>query len=61
MPPTYIVDDIRRILLRGASLRDVAPDLAIVLSLATIIAVLAVVVFRYLETSARRSGMLGRF
>jgi len=61
MPPTYIVDDIRRILLRGASLRDVASDLAIVLSLATIIAVLAVVVFRYLETSARRSGMLGRF
>jgi len=61
MPPTYIVDDIRRILLRGASLPDVAPDLAIVLSLATIIAVLAVVVFRYLETSARRSGMLGRF
>ena len=61
MPPTYIVDDIRRILLRSAGLTDVAPHHAIVLSLATLIAVLAVVVFRYLEASARRSGMLGRF
>jgi ABC-2 type transport system permease protein len=61
MPPTYIVDDIRRVLLRGDSLADVAGDMAIVLGLGALTALLAVGVFRYLETSARRSGMLGRF
>ena len=61
MPPTYIVDDIRRVLLRGDTIADVAGDIALVLSLAVLTAILAVVVFRYLETSARRTGMLGRF
>ena len=61
MPPTYIVDDIRRVLLRGDTIADVAGDVAIVLSLAVLTAVLAVAVFRYLERSARVTGMLGRF
>jgi ABC-2 type transport system permease protein len=61
MPPTYIVEDLRRVLLGGASLGEVAPHMAIVLAIAMLTAVLAVVVFRALETSARRSGMLGRF
>jgi ABC-2 type transport system permease protein len=61
MPPTYIVDDIRRVLLRDETIADVAGDIAIVLSLAALTAILAVAVFRYLETSARRTGMLGRF
>jgi ABC-2 type transport system permease protein len=61
LPPTYIVDDIRRVLLRGADLGGVAPDIVIVLTLAMVTAVLAVLVFRFLETSARRSGMLSRF
>jgi ABC-2 type transport system permease protein len=61
LPPTYIVDDIRRVLLQGETIVDVAGDVAIVLSLAALTAILAMVVFRYLETSARRSGMLGRF
>jgi ABC-2 type transport system permease protein len=61
MPPTYIVDDIRRVLLRGDTIADVAGDVAIVLGLAALTAILAVAVFRYLETSARRTGMLGRF
>jgi ABC-2 type transport system permease protein len=61
MPPTYIVDDIRRLLLRGASLGEMVPHIAIVLSLASLTALLAIFVFRYLETSARRTGMLGRF
>ena len=61
MPPTYIVEDLRRILLRGANLADVGPHIAIVLTIAALIALLAVFVFRALETSARRSGMLGRF
>ena len=61
MPPTYIVDDIRRLLLQGATLSELFPHIAIVLSIASLVALLAVFVFRYLETSARRTGMLGRF
>jgi len=61
MPPTYIVEDLRRLLLGGAGLGEVAPHIAIVLTIATLTALLAIVVFRALETSARRSGMLGRF
>jgi ABC-2 type transport system permease protein len=61
LPPTYIVDDIRRIILRGANLGDVAGDITIVLSIAAITAVLAIIVFRFMEDGARRSGMLGRF
>ena len=61
LPPTYIVDDIRRILLRGETIADVAGDVAIVLSLAVVTGILAVAVFRYLEMSARRTGMLGQF
>jgi hypothetical protein len=61
MPPTYIVDDIRRVLLLDETIFDVAGDIAIVVILAALTAILAVAVFRYLETSARRTGMLGRF
>jgi ABC-2 type transport system permease protein len=61
MPPTYIVDDIRRLLLQGAGLGEMVPHIVIVLSIASLTALLAIVVFRYLETSARRTGMLGRF
>ena len=61
MPPTYIVEDLRRVLLQGAGLGEVAPHIAIVLTIAMLTALLAIGVFRFLETSARRSGMLGRF
>ena len=61
MPPTYIVEDLRRVLLQGAGLAEVAPHVAIVLTIAMLTALLAIAVFRFLETSARRSGMLSRF
>jgi ABC-2 type transport system permease protein len=61
MPPTYIVDDIRRLLLQGAGLGEMVPHIVIVLSIASLTALLAIFVFRYLETSARHTGMLGRF
>ena len=60
-PPTYVVDDIRRVLLRGATLWDLRADIAIQLGLAAAIAGLAIVTFKRLEASARRSGMLGRY
>jgi len=61
MPPTYIVDDLRRVLLQGDTIAGVFGDIALVMSLAVLTAFLAIAVFRYLELSARRTGMLGRF
>jgi hypothetical protein len=55
------VEDVRQVLLRGANLASIGPHIAIVLTLAALTAMLAVFVFRWLETSARRTGMLGRF
>src|SRR5947209_15184717 len=46
LPPTYIVEDVRRVILRGAGLGDVWSDSLTVLALAALTAVLAVVVFR---------------
>lgn len=61
MPPTYIVDGIRRVLIAGASLGDLIGELAILLALGAAIAALAVLVFRAMESAARRTGMLGRY
>jgi ABC-2 type transport system permease protein len=61
LPPTYIVQDIRAVLLQGLGLGDIALDLAITMGLTALLAVLAIVTFRYLERSARRNGMLGRY
>jgi len=61
LPPTYTVADTRAVLLRGEGLGAVAGDLAFVVALTVIIAALAALVFRWLDRSARRSGMLGRY
>jgi ABC-2 type transport system permease protein len=61
MPPTYIVDGMRNALLRSASPADLLPAAASLVGLAIAFTVLAIVVFRWLEASARRSGMLGRY
>jgi ABC-2 type transport system permease protein len=61
MPPTYIVDAMRGALLRSATVADLVPAAASLIGLAAAFAILAVVVFRWLEASARRSGMLGRY
>ena len=61
LPPTYIVEDMRQVLLRGAGIADVLGDVVVVLALASVIGAFAIAVFRYLESSARRTGMLGRF
>jgi ABC-2 type transport system permease protein len=61
MPPTYIVNSMRNALLRSASPADLGPAVASLIGLAIVFTVLAVVVFRWLEACARRSGMLGRY
>jgi ABC-2 type transport system permease protein len=61
LPPTYIVQDIRAVLLRGLGLGDIAGDLAITVGLSALLAAFAVATFRVLERSARRNGMLSRY
>lgn len=61
LPPTYIVDDVRRVLLAGAGLDTVAADLMVVVGLTVAIAVLAAVVYRWIESGARRTGMLSQY
>jgi ABC-2 type transport system permease protein len=61
LPPTYIVQDIRAVLLRGLGLGDIAGDLAITVALSVLLAAFAIATFRVLERSARRNGMLGRY
>ena len=61
LPPTYIVSDIRGAILRDVAVPGIVPDLAVVIGLTGITGVLAILLFRYLESSARRTGMLGRY
>jgi ABC-2 type transport system permease protein len=61
LPPTYIVQDIRAVLLRGLGLGDIAGDIAITVGLSALLAAFAIATFRILERSARRNGMLGRY
>jgi ABC-2 type transport system permease protein len=61
MPPTHIVDGMRNALLKAAGPVDLLPAAASLIGLAFVFGGLAIVVFRWLEASARRSGMLGRY
>lgn len=61
MPPTYVVGAMRAVLLSGAGPLDILPALGILVVLALVLGVFAIVLFRALEASARRTGMLGRY
>jgi ABC-2 type transport system permease protein len=61
MPPTHIVAAIRDVLLRGATPLDLVPTVAVLAGLAVAFGAFAILLFRALEASARRSGMLGRY
>lgn len=61
MPPTYLVAAMRDALLKGATPLDLAPAAGMLLLLSVVFGVVAVVFFRILEASARRTGMLGRY
>jgi len=61
LPPTYIVHDVRRVLLGGAPLEAVAGDLAILVGLAAFLAVLAALLYRWIERDARRTGALSSY
>jgi ABC-2 type transport system permease protein len=61
MPPTYVVAGMRDALLKGASPLDLAPAAGILAVLAVGFGAFAIFIFRVLEASARRTGMLGRY
>ncbi len=61
LPPTYLIADLRAVLLTGADLVELVPDLAILLGLGVLLCVLAVVAFRRTEAYARRGGSLAQY
>jgi ABC-2 type transport system permease protein len=61
LPPTYLIGDLRRVLLAGADLARLVPDLAILLALGLFLCGLAIVAFRRTERYARRGGSLASY
>lgn len=61
LPPTYVVSDIRAVLLARIGLGGIALDLVFLLGAAVLVSLAAAALFRVLERSARRTGMLGGY
>jgi ABC-2 type transport system permease protein len=61
LPPTYIVGDIRSVLLAGAGLGAIAAHLALVVGLTALIGAAAVALYGWIERAARRTGMLSQY
>lgn len=61
LPPTYIVDDLRRVLLAGSPLSAISGDLLMILGLTVAFGAVAIGVYRWTELYARRTGALGRY
>jgi ABC-2 type transport system permease protein len=61
LPPTYLIADLRSVLLAGAGLGAVVGDLAILAGMGVVLALLAVVAFRRTEQYARRGGRLAQY
>ena len=61
LPPTYLIADMRAVLLAGAGMGRIVGDLAILAVMGAILAVVAVVAFRHTELHARRGGRLAQY
>ena len=61
MPPTYIVSDMRQVLLGGRSLADIGADLAFLVACGVLLCLAGAAVFRWTERAAKRTGMLSRY
>ncbi|HSK94638.1 MAG TPA: ABC transporter permease [Candidatus Angelobacter sp.] len=61
LPPTYLIADLREVLLIGSGLGSVAGDLAILAAMGLVLGALAVMAFRRTERHARRGGRLAQY
>jgi ABC-2 type transport system permease protein len=61
LPPTYLIADLRSVLLAGAEIGQVVGDLAILAAMGVVLAILAYVAFRRTELHARRGGRLAQY
>jgi ABC-2 type transport system permease protein len=61
LPPTYLIADLRAVMLNGVGLGRLLGDFAILLGMGAVLAVLAVAAFRNTEQYARRGGRLAQY
>ena len=61
LPPTYLIADLRAVLLAGVDIGRVLGDLGVMTAMGAVLAVLAVVAFRRTEQYARRGGQLAQY
>jgi ABC-2 type transport system permease protein len=61
LPPTYLIGDLRNVLLTGSDLASVAPGLVMMVALGIGLCGFAIVAFRRTERYARRGGSLAQY
>ncbi|HEX6475250.1 MAG TPA: ABC transporter permease [Candidatus Limnocylindria bacterium] len=61
LPPTYLIGDLRAVLLKGADFVTIVPELAILAALGLALCGFAVVAFRRTERFARQGGTLAQY
>ena len=61
LPPTYLIADLRAVLLEGAAIGAIVGNMAILAGMGAVLAIVAVVVFRRTEQHARRGGRLAQY
>ena len=61
LPPTYLIVDLRAVLLTGAGIGQIVGDLAILAGMGVVLALAATVAFRRTEAYARRGGRLAQY
>jgi ABC-2 type transport system permease protein len=61
LPPTYLIADMRSVLLAGSSIGHIAGDLLILAGMGFLLAIAAVIAFRRTERYARRGGQLAQY
>lgn len=61
LPPTYLIADLRAVLLEGVALARLLGDLGILAMMGVVLAILAIVAFRRTELHARRGGRLAQY
>jgi ABC-2 type transport system permease protein len=61
LPPTYLIADLRAVLLNGVGIGRVVGDLLVLTGMGAVLALLAIFAFRRTEQYARRGGRLAQY